>query len=268
MSTPNEAPAQVLTRRDEDGVLWITLNRPDRLNAFAGRMRDELLAALRMALEPAARVVVITGAGRAFCAGADVEAMQALLEADDAETFESFVVAGMEVVRALRGLPCPVIAALNGVAAGAGASLAAACDLRVAAESASIGFTFNRIGLHPDWGSSYFLPRLVGAGRAAEIILTARMVSAEEAERIGLVEQVFPDAEFGAAVERLARELARKPPLALAAAKGSLARSSEATLDEMLERERAVQMKCFHSRDVREGVAAFREKRAARFGGE
>src|SRR6185437_5324352 len=100
MSAPNAAPAQVLTRRDEDEVLWITLNRPDRLNAFAGRMRDELLAALRMAEEPAARAVVITGAGRAFCAGADVEAMQALLDADDAETFESFVVAGMEVVRA------------------------------------------------------------------------------------------------------------------------------------------------------------------------
>ena len=178
------------------------------------------------------------------------------------------MIAGTTVVRALRALPCPVIAAVNGVAVGAGASLALACDLRVAAQSASIGFTFNRIGLHPDWGSSYFLPRLVGAGRAAELIFSARLLAADEAERLGLVERVVDDAAFAAEVERLARELATKPPLALAAARRSLDRSLESTLDEMLEAERVAQMHCFHSRDVREGVAAFREKRPARFSGQ
>ena len=252
-----------------DGVAWITLNRPERLNAFAGTMRDDLREAVERASESAeARVIVITGAGRAFCTGADVEVMSDLLARGDEETFEGYVAAGMRCVGAIRACPKIVIAALNGVAAGAGASLAAACDLRIASERASLGFTFNRIGVHPDWGATYFLPRLIGAGRAAELILSARMVEAEEAQRIGLFDRILPADAFADAARGYAAEMAAKAPLALAAAKRSLDRSPDADLGEMLETERAAQLRLFRSADVREGIAAFHEKRPAAFRGE
>jgi 2-(1,2-epoxy-1,2-dihydrophenyl)acetyl-CoA isomerase len=247
--------------RREDGVAWITLHRPAKLNAFAGRMREQLLEALAAAgSDGEARVVVIGGAGGAFSAGADLEVMERMLAASDAAGFGALVQAGARVVRQIRSLGQPVIAAVGGVAAGAGASLAAACDLRLAAASARIGFTFNRIGLHPDWGSTHFLPRLVGLGRARELILSGRMLTSDEAERIGLFDRVFPDEEFGARVAEAAAELAAGPPLALAAAKASL-EDPAAGLEAALEAEARAQLRCFASRDVREGVAAFREKR-------
>jgi 2-(1,2-epoxy-1,2-dihydrophenyl)acetyl-CoA isomerase len=266
--TSDHGAGDAILYREEDGVAWITLNRPDKLNAFAESMRDDLRAAIERAAESAdARVVVIGGAGRAFCAGADVEAMQELLAAGDGATFESYVEAGARAVRAIRASAKPVIAAVNGVAAGAGASLAAACDVRLASERASIGFTFNRIGLHPDWGASWILPRLVGAGRAAELILTARMVDPDEAVRIGLFQRVYPTESFAEEVRAFAADLAQKPPLALAAAKHSLAASPEAELEQMLEMEREAQVRLFRSADVREGIAAFSEKRKAAFRG-
>jgi 2-(1,2-epoxy-1,2-dihydrophenyl)acetyl-CoA isomerase len=249
-----EAPDHVLFHEDA-GVAWITLNRPERLNAFAGTMPD-------------ARVVVVTGAGRGFCTGADVEVMSDLVARGDASAFEGYVEAGMRAVRALVACRKPVIAAVNGVAAGAGASLACACDVRLASEKASIGFTFNRIGVHPDWGASWFLPRLVGAGRASELVLSARMVDAKEAERIGLFQRVFPADAFEGEVQSYAQELAAKPPLALAAAKHSLSISPDSDLETMLEAEREAQMRLFRSADVREGIAAFNEKRQPTFRGE
>jgi 2-(1,2-epoxy-1,2-dihydrophenyl)acetyl-CoA isomerase len=253
----------------EDGVAWITLNRPERLNAFAGSMRDDLRRAVERASEAAGvRVVVITGAGRGFCTGADVEAMSDLVSRADAETFGSYVQAGIRAVQALRACRKPVLAAVNGVAAGAGASLAAACDVRLASDKASIGFTFNRIGVHPDWGASYYLPRLVGTGRAAELVLSARMVDAAEAERIGLFQRVLPADSFDDGVRAFARELADKPPLALSAAKHSLSISPDNDLGRMMEVEREAQMRLFRSADVREGIAAFNEKRKAVFRGE
>jgi 2-(1,2-epoxy-1,2-dihydrophenyl)acetyl-CoA isomerase len=269
MSGPSPASADFVLYREEDGVAWITLDRPDRLNAFAGAMRDDLRAAVERAAESAeARVVVITGAGRGFCAGADVEVMSGLVARGDAATAESYVDAGMRAARAIRDCPKPVIAAVNGVAAGAGASLACACDLRLASDRAPIGFTFNRIGLHPDWGATYFLPRLVGAGRAAELILSARMLDADEAHRIGLFQHVHPHAEFESSVRSYVRELAAKPPLALAAAKRTLSASPDADLAAILEMERDAQMRLFRTADVREGLAAFAGKRTPTFRGE
>jgi 2-(1,2-epoxy-1,2-dihydrophenyl)acetyl-CoA isomerase len=268
MAAPAPDSGSPVLVREEEQVAWITLNRPERLNAFAGRMRDDLAAAVERAAGAASvRVIVVTGAGRAFCAGADVEVMAELVERRDEEAFAELVRAGTRVVRAIRAAPQPVVAALNGVAAGAGASLALACDLRIAGESASIGLTFNRIGLHPDWGATFFLPRLVGAGRAAELILTARMVGAVEAERIGLVQEVVADGDLRARVARLAGELARKPPLALARAKATLARAERAALEEALRAETEAQAACFRTRDVAEGIAAFREKRPPEFNG-
>lgn len=257
----------VLLRREE-AVAWITLNRPNRLNAFAGSMRDDLADALHQAGDdPNTRVVVITGAGRGFCAGADVEVMSDLLAREDADAFAELVDAGMRVVRRIRALRQPVVAALNGPAAGAGASLALACDVRIASDRASLGVTFNRIGLHPDWGATYFLPRLVGAGRAAEMILSARMVPADEAERIGLFQRVVPAEQFDDEVRQFASDLATKPPLALAAAKRTLEDSFASDLEAMLRTERKAQHACFRSADAREGIDAFEQKRAPEFAG-
>lgn len=255
--------------RPEGAVAWITLDRPEQLNAFAGTMRDDLHDALVAAsTRPGTRVIVITGAGRAFCAGADVHAMAEMLAADDERRFAEVVEAGMRVVRKIRSVPQLVLAGVNGVAAGAGASLAAACDLRLASDAARIGFGFNRIGLHPDWGATYTLPRLVGAARAAELVYTGRMLEAREAAELGLFDHVVPAAEFDARLAGWAAELAAKPPLAVAAAKQTFERATGADLQTALDAEAAAQLHCFRSRDVREGVAAFREKREPVFRGE
>ena len=158
----------------ERGVGTIMLNRPDKLNAFAGQMRQELADMVRLAADDdAVRVIVITGAGRAFCAGADIEYMRSLLEQEDFKAAGDLVEAGRIVVKTIRETTKPVIASVNGPAAGGGANLALACDIRIASDRASIGQTFNRIGLHPDWGGTYFLPRLVGPAKALELIFTA-----------------------------------------------------------------------------------------------
>jgi len=247
----------------EDHVGTVTLNRPEKLNAFVGDMRDRIADALeRMAGDDDVRVVVVTGAGRAFCAGADVGYLSELIEGERVEEMRSLVEAGRRVARAVTGMPKPVVAALNGPAAGGGANLALACDLRIASERASIGQTFNRIGLHPDWGGTYFLPRLVGPARAAELIFTGRMVEAEEMERLGLANRVVPHGRLEAEVEELAGRLTAKPSLALRLAKEGLRKSLSASLEEMLDHEVEAQIACFRSGDAREGVRAFLEKRS------
>ncbi|MGI9188782.1 MAG: enoyl-CoA hydratase/isomerase family protein [Longimicrobiaceae bacterium] len=250
----------------EEGVATITLNRPAKLNAFAGSMRDDLREALeRAGDDPETRVLVITGAGRAFSAGADIRVMEDLLQRDAVDEFAALVDAGIATIHTLAALPFPTVAAVNGAAAGAGASLALACDMRFASQRASLGVTFGRIGLHPDWGATWFLPRLVGPGRARELVYSARMVKAEEALRIGLFERVVPAADFDAARADFARSLAAAAPLAIREAKRSL--SYDDGLEAALEREREAQLRCFRSADVREGIAAFRERREPAFAG-
>lgn len=246
----------------------VTLNRPDKLNAFVGDMRDRIGEVLEaLGGDDAVRVVVITGAGRAFCAGADVRYMTDMVEGKRFDEARALVEAGRRVTMAITRMPKPVIAALNGPAAGGGANLALACDLRIASERASIGQTFNRIGLHPDWGGTWFLPRLVGPARAAELVFLADMVDAAEAERIGLVNRVVPHERLEAEVDEVARRLAGKPSLPIRLAKEALRRSWGADLDEMLDYEVRAQEACFRSADALEGVRAFVEKRPARFGG-
>ncbi len=251
----------------EDGVGRLVLNRPEKLNAFYGDMRDEIADGLeRLGADDDARVVVVTGRGRAFAAGADVSYLSQLIEGQRLEEARALVDAGRRVVTAVVEMPKPVIAALNGPAAGGGANLALACDLRIAAESASIGQTFNRIGLHPDWGGTYFLPRLVGPAKAAELIFTGEMVEAREAQRIGLVNRVVADEELRAEVEDLAGRLVEKPHLPLRLAKRAVRRSLDSSLEEMLDYELEAQTRCFESPDAREGVRAFLEKRDPEFG--
>ena len=252
----------------ENGIGTLTLNRPEKLNAFAGRMRQEVTEAVQqMADDPAVRVLVITGAGRAFCAGADIGYMQELTERRDLAAFEALVEAGRAVVSAIRSTPKPVLASLNGPAAGGGANLALACDLRIASDRATIGQTFNRIGMHPDWGGTFFLPRLVGPSRALELVFNGDMIGADEALRIGLVNRVVPHDTLASEATRWAARLAAKPPLALALAKRAVYASPDHSLSEMLDLELRNQLQCFQSDDAREGLQAFLEKRSPVFAG-
>jgi 2-(1,2-epoxy-1,2-dihydrophenyl)acetyl-CoA isomerase len=252
---------------ERDGAVgWIRLNRPERLNAFIDDMREQLLQALQaFEQDEEIRCIIITGVGRAFSTGGDIAVMAELLENDDRATFEALLRVGADVIAQIDTMTTPVIAAINGAAAGAGACLALACDLRIASESASIGFAFMRIGLHPDWGGSYFLPRLVGPAVAAEFILTGGMVSAERGERLGLFNRVVPAQELEGAARGMAGQIAAMPASVIGDAKRTLRRSLNATLPEVLQLEVEAQLRTFGTADSREGITAFLEKRAARF---
>jgi 2-(1,2-epoxy-1,2-dihydrophenyl)acetyl-CoA isomerase len=249
-------------------VTTITLDRPDKLNAFAGTMREELVDALRIAEgEKSCRVVVITGAGRAFCAGGDVDFMAGLQRNGNVDAFRKLLDAGREIVTQIANMPKPVIASINGVAAGAGCNLALACDYRLASSAAKLGETFVRIGLHPDWGGTWLLPRLVGYGRAMELLTTGRMVDAEEALRIGMVDRVVAAEELAAETKKLTASIAAGPPLAIAGIKRAMQASERNDLRTQVNLESQHQLECFRSHDAAEGMAAFFDKRAAKFEG-
>ena len=242
----------MITVSRDAGIATITLNRPEKLNAFAGTMREDLLAALRGSVDD---VVVITGAGRAFCAGGDVEYMHSLQQTNDVAAFRKLLDAGRDVILQIASMPRPVIAAVNGVAAGAGCNLALACDYRIAAETAKLSQAFVKIGLHPDWGGTWLLPRIVGRSRAFEILATGRLVEAAEALAIGMVDRVAADALSEA--QTFARLLAAAPPLAIARIKRALSRSENNELRDQLELEAAHQLECFQSEDARTRIASF-----------
>lgn len=249
-------------------VVTITLNRPEKLNAFSGSMRDDLLAALKKAeADPECRVVVVTGAGRAFCAGGDVDFMAGLQRQADTTTFRGLLDAGAAVILQIVTMEKPVIASVNGIAAGAGCNLALACDMRIASEHAKFGETFVKIGLHPDWGGTWLLPRIVGPSRAAELLMTGRIVEANEALAIGIADRVVPASELVAETAALARAIAAAPPLAVRGIKRALAVSGANDLRAQLALEAEHQLRAFSSNDAAEGMAAFFEKRAPRFEG-
>ena len=256
---------RVLVER-EGAIAWLRINRPERLNAFVGDMRDRLDAALAwLEQDTEVRCVIVTGAGRAFSTGGDVAFMKELIDQDDAVAFEALVRTGARIVQRIETMSKPVIAAVNGPAAGAGACLALACDLRIASETASIGFGFARVGLHPDWGGSYFLTRLGGLAVAAEAVLTGGMINADRAEKLGLFSRVVPHDQLEGAVRSLAGQIAAQPAGVVADAKHTLRAALHSSLPDVLELEVAAQLRAFRSPDFREGITAFMEKRAPRF---
>jgi 2-(1,2-epoxy-1,2-dihydrophenyl)acetyl-CoA isomerase len=253
-------------RLEVDGpVATITLDRPTALNALTVPVKVALRETLEsLAADRSVRVVILTGSGRAFCAGQDLAERDqpdaAPLEVEVRERYNP-------IIRAIRSMGQPVIAAVNGVAAGAGASLAFACDIRIAAEEARFVLAFGRIGLVPDSGATWFLPRLVGPAKAAELALVGDRVDAAEALRLGLVSRVVAADELLPEARSLADRLAEGAPLAMALTKEALQRSLTVTLDEALDGEAKLQGIAGASADHAEGLAAFKEKRPPRFAG-
>src|SRR5262249_33928773 len=249
-------------------IAIIKLNRPDKLNAFGGPMREEILDVLaKVGADNTIRVVIVTGEGRGFSAGGDIDNLKQLRENKDEEGFRRVLAHGQKITKMMRSLPKAVIAAVNGPCAGAGFSFALGCDIRIASDAATFGASFSRIGLHPDWGASWFLPNLVGSANACELIFTGSMISAEEAQRIGLVNRVVPHAELMPTVLELATTVTKSAPRVVRLAKESIYRSLSSDMESAFTREGEVQMECLYSDDFLEGLTAFKEKRRPRFSG-
>jgi 2-(1,2-epoxy-1,2-dihydrophenyl)acetyl-CoA isomerase len=253
----------------EAGVQTITLNRPEKLNAFTPEMHKELRRALEQALDDRAiRAVLLTGAGRGFCSGQDLAERSAAPGAAPIDLSVSIGSYYNPLVRRMRELPKPIVCAVNGVAAGAGANIALACDVVLAARSASFVQSFARLGLVPDAGGTYFLPRLAGSARAMGLALLGEPLSAEDAERWGLIWKVLDDERLMPEASALARTLASGPTKGYASIKRALHASHSNTLDAQLDLERDLQREAGFSEDYREGVAAFMQKRAPQFKGK
>jgi enoyl-CoA hydratase/carnithine racemase len=249
-------------------IATIKLNRPDKLNAFGGPMRDEILDVLaKVSADESIRVLIVTGEGRGFSAGGDIDQLKQLRESNNEEGFRLILSNGQNIARMMRSSTKPVIAAINGPCAGAGFSFALACDIRIASDAATFGASFARIGLHPDWGGSWLLPRLVGSANASELIFTGNMISAKEAERIGLVNRVVPHDQLMSSVLELAGTMAKSSPRVLRLAKESIYKSLASDLETAFARENQVQTECFYSEDFLEGLTAFKEKRKPQFRG-
>lgn len=249
----------------DGGIARIALNRPDQLNSFTAKMHEELRSALDAAKD--SRVIVLTGTGRGFCAGQDLND-RSVSPGEAVDLGETVDQCWNPLVRSLAQLPQPVIARVNGVAAGAGANIALACDVVVAARSAKFIQSFSAIGLIPDSGGSWILPRLIGQARAMSLALTGEPLSAEQAEQWGLIWKCVDDESLDSEVDTLANRLASLPPLGLAAIKSLLRSTWSRSLDEELDLQRDEMRRLGFAQDYREGVAAFLQKRPATFTGK
>jgi len=258
--------SEVLVSALDGGVLTLTLNRPEALNA----LNREITRALRNGLEAAARdrgvgAVILTGAGRAFCAGADLKDVSARREAGDRDLGDDLRTNYAPMIRAIRRCPKPVIAALNGTAAGAGLSLALACDLRIAAAGTALIVVFVRVGLVPDAGSLFFLTRMLGLSKATELAMSGDPLTVEDAVKLGLVAAVVPPEELMAVAMERARRLADGPRQTYGLIKQGLERALELDLEQTLELESQLQALAAETPDAREAIQAFKEKRKPRF---
>ena len=267
-ATPAASGSQVLLEKRHGSITTLVMNRPDKLNALNNDLSMALNEALsRIGNDASVHVVVLTGAGRAFCAGGDLGAIGKGREKGDAAELAPILRSGMQAVLNLRTIPQPVIAAVNGPAAGAGMNLALACDIRLAVEGSSYGQNFAKVGLFPDYGGTYFLPQLVGPSVAAEMFYTGDMIDAATAHRLGIINHLFPAEQFESAVAAFAGKIAEGPQVAIRGVKQAIFHREKEALLEALEREVETQLKCFHSHDCLEGIRAFLEKRPPKFQG-
>jgi enoyl-CoA hydratase/carnithine racemase len=261
-------PAPIVLESRQGSVLTLTMNRPERLNALNPELAGALLQSIRRAgADDSIRCVLLMGAGRAFCAGGDIGLLTDARKRKAAHELESLLRNGHELVLALCDLPQPVVAAVNGAAAGGGMNLALACDVLVAAENAMFGQSFAKIGLFPDFGGTYSLPRLIGPARAAELMITGDLISAADALRMGIVNRVVPPGNLAEDARAMAEHLAAAPPLTARAVKRALRGANREELARALDFEARQQAECFLSEDCLEGLAAFAEKRKPHFKG-
>ncbi len=254
----------------EGNVAVVTLNRPDALNALSRQIAVDLTEAVKLAATQGARAVVLTGEGRAFCAGGDLREMKVMWDSEGRiEAFLRDPLGALHgLVRLIRETPIPFIAAVNGVCAGAGTNIALACDIVIAAESATFNQAFIKIGLSPDCGGSFFLPRAVGEKMAAELLMTGDTISAERAAEIGMINRSVPDGDLMRDAEAFANRLADAPTASIGRIKEMLNATFSNSLEEQLELEHRLQIESGQADDFREGVAAFFEKRPPRFTGK
>ena len=262
------APAAVLLETREGSIVTLVMNRPDRLNALNNDLSSALNESLtRLAGDKTVHVVILTGAGRAFCAGGDLSVIGKGRESGDVASLAPLLRSGMQAVLKMRTMPQPVIAAVNGPAAGAGMNLALAADIRLAVDDAVFGQNFAKVGLFPDYGGTYFLPQLVGPAIAAEMFYTGEMIDAKTALHLGLVNHLYPADRLETEVRAMAKKIAEGPQVSIRAIKHELFDGEKAALQEALEMEVTHQLKCFHSQDCAEGIRAFLEKRSPKFEG-
>jgi 2-(1,2-epoxy-1,2-dihydrophenyl)acetyl-CoA isomerase len=268
MSQAPQSSSPALVENRQGSLTTLVMNRPTRLNALNNELSAALNEALvRIANDHTTNVVILTGAGRAFCAGGDLHEIAKGRERGDTSELAPILRSGMQAVLNIRTMPQPVIAAVNGPAAGAGMNLALAADIRIATEESVFGQNFANVGLFPDYGGTYFLPQLVGPSIAAELFYTGEMIDAKTAHRLGIVNHVYPLDHFEAEVHALAQKIASGPHIAIRAVKHTLFARDKDALKQALEREVEFQLKCFHSEDCREGIRAFQEKRPPKFAG-
>ncbi len=266
--SPQTAPSVLLEKR-EGSIVTLTMNRPERLNALNNDLSEALNEAFgRIAVDSSVNVVILTGAGRAFCAGGDLGLIGKGRELGDETELAPILRSGMQVVIHMRTMTQPVIAAVAGHAAGAGMNLAIAADICIATEDSVFGQNFAKVGLFPDYGGTYLLPKLVGPSRAAELFYTGDMIDAQTALRVGIVNHVYPRERFETELANLAHKIANGPQLAIRAVKQAIFASEKTALVHALDREVQQQLKCFHSDDCREGIRAFLEKRPPNFKGQ
>jgi 2-(1,2-epoxy-1,2-dihydrophenyl)acetyl-CoA isomerase len=267
--TEPASPEPVIIESRHEGIATLVLNRPDRLNALNNHLSTALNEALeRIEHDDSIHVVILTGAGRGFCAGGDLAAIGKGRQTGSTHELEPLLRSGMQAVLKMRTMSQPVIAAVNGPAAGAGMNIALAADIRIAADHATFGENFSRVGLFPDFGGTWFLPQLVGPSVAAELFYTGEMIDAQTALRLGIVNRVVPAAQLEAEVKSLAQKIAQGPPVAIRAVKRALFGSQKAELAKALEHEVKEQIRCYLSEDCSEGIRAFFEKRPAKFQGK
>ena len=262
------ATGAILLEEHSGAVLTLRLNRPEKLNALNLELARALLhSLLRAGQDPAARAIVITGAGRAFSAGGDIGLLRDLRARNAAKELEPLLVAGKDICMAIASMPKPVIAAVNGPAAGGGMNLALSCDMRIASDQARFAQSFAQIGLYPDFGGTYFLPRIVGHALASELFYTAEILTAEDALRLGIVNHVYPAAQFDGEVRKLAERMGSSAPLPFRDAKHATLGNDRKALEAALDEEIRLQIHCFNSEDCLEGLNAFLEKRRPNFKG-